>query len=79
MHGALNLLLLRGLEVNAGTFPPSQLFFDEEQPKVTCSRVRTVWRMGQNPDVVDVVVDVDVVVVLLLWAGHIDLGFVGFA
>ena len=51
-----------------GKFQPSQLFFDEgEEPKVIWSQVVVVWGMGHNLDV------------LLLWEGHSDLGFAGFA
>ena len=51
-HGTLNLLPLRGSEVNAEKFPPSQLYFGEgEQPRVTWSQVGTVGEMGQNLDV----------------------------
>ena len=47
IHGALNLLLLRGPEMNARKIPLSQLFFDEENElqegtKVTWSQIGTV-------------------------------------
>ena len=52
MHGAQNLLPLRGPEVSAGKFPLSQLVFDVgKQRKVTWSQVGIVGEMGQNLDV----------------------------
>ena len=52
MPGALNLLLLRGPEVNVGRFPPSQLLADEgERQKITWSQVSTVGGMGKDLDV----------------------------
>ena len=52
MPGALNLLLLRGPEVNVGRFPASQLLADEgERQKITWSQVSTVGGMGKDLDV----------------------------
>ena len=50
MHGALNLLLLQGPEMDVGKFPLSQLFFDGgDQPNITCSQVGNCWGDGPEP------------------------------
>ena len=68
MCGAQTLLLLRGPECSNISAQASQPFFDEgEKPEVTWSHVGIVWEMGEDLDV------------LLLYEGHSDLGFVGFA
>ena len=71
MHGALNLLFFRDRSVNAGEFPPNQIFFDGGwgggNQKSHGAKSGTVGWMGQTLDV------------LLLYEGHSDPGFVGFA